>query len=137
MCVTWVSRHPPLIRGCLGGRSETCSMKGKSGNDPEDLRGSCSSELLCEAAKDKLGPGNNQQSRLEHSHGKASFAMFQPRPQDPALAPSLPFIEKFVSLLDFEESLCCFPRYSKFSSFQTHSKTVFPRHLVTGAKVKI
>ena len=92
-------------------------MKVKSGNDPEDLRGSCSSELLCEAAKDKLGPENNQQRAfqskvMENPH----FAIFQPRPQDPALAPSLPFIEKFIPLLDFEESLMLFSRYFQFSS---------------------
>ena len=57
-----VSRHPPPgSEDAWEAGVETCSMKGKSGNDPEDLRDSCSPELLCEAAKDKLGPGNNQQ----------------------------------------------------------------------------
>ena len=49
---------------------------------------------------------------MENPH----FAIFQPRPQDPALAPSLPFIEKFIPLLDFEESLMLFSRYFQFSS---------------------
>lgn len=58
-----VSRNPPPgSEDAWEAGVETCSMKGKSGNDPEDLRDSCSSELLCEAAKDKLGPGNNQTS---------------------------------------------------------------------------
>lgn len=74
---------------------ETCSMKGKSGNDLRGLKVLVPLNF-CEATRINWAREQPAESRLEHSHGKASFAMFQPRPQDPALAPSLPFIEKFV-----------------------------------------